>query len=186
MHKKKEEVILRILAQESLDVELWLKRYEFLKFWSYFVDFSEARDVFVNIFQILKPNCKFLDNGLILEKSRGLNAKCLKLEFSGIIFLKETRGPSPRAVIRAGRAVHRGPTAARTEGAGAQRHAHWSMASSRSGAPTLTGRGAKDREEHGDVGLGLTGARAAAWRLGDAVARRGHEKLSEEGFRCGR
>jgi hypothetical protein len=25
-----------------------------------------------------------------------------------------------------------------------------------------------------------------AWQLGDAAVRRGHEKLGEEGFRCGR
>jgi hypothetical protein len=55
-----------------------LKRYEFLKFWSYFCGFSEARDLFVNIFQILGPNCKFLDCGFILEKQRGLSAKCPK------------------------------------------------------------------------------------------------------------
>jgi hypothetical protein len=137
------------------------------------VDFSEARDLFVNIFQILGPNCKFPDCGLILEKVRGLNAKCPKLEFPGIIFLKETRGPSPRAVDRA-HAVHRGPTAAWTEGARARRCAHQSTASGRSGAPKLTGGGAKEREEHGDLSSGLTAARAAA--------RRGHEKLGGEGF----
>jgi hypothetical protein len=60
------------------------------------VDFFEARDLFVNIFQILGPIYKFLDCGLILEKPRGQNAKCPKLEFPRIIFLKETRGPSPR------------------------------------------------------------------------------------------
>jgi hypothetical protein len=58
MHRKKEEVILRILAQESLDLELWLKRYEFLMFWSYFCGFSEAMDLFVNIFQILGLTAK--------------------------------------------------------------------------------------------------------------------------------
>jgi hypothetical protein len=78
MHRKKEEVILRILAQESLDLELWLKRYEFLKFWSYFCGFFEASDLFVNIFQILDLTAKIVDRGLISENLIGLSAKSAK------------------------------------------------------------------------------------------------------------
>jgi hypothetical protein len=46
--------------------------------------------------------------------------------------------------------------------AGARRRAHRSSASGRSGAPKLTDGGAKGREEHGELGSGLTGAQAKA------------------------
>jgi hypothetical protein len=73
------------------------------------VDFFEARDLFVIIFQILGPNCKIMDCGLISKKPRGLNAKCPKLVFLRIVFLKKTHGPSQR--VRGPRAatVHGGP-----------------------------------------------------------------------------
>jgi hypothetical protein len=49
-----------------------------MNFWSFgaiFVDFSEARDLFINIFQISGPNCKSTDCGLISKKHGGLFAK---------------------------------------------------------------------------------------------------------------
>jgi hypothetical protein len=106
------------------------------------VDFSEASDLFGIIFQILGPNYKIMDCGLILKKLRGLNAKCPKLDFLGIVFLKETRGPSPRV---------RGPPGLRstmdwppsTTGG-----VHWSSAYGRPGPRKLAatareGRGAR-------------------------------------------
>ena len=42
------------------------------------MDFSEARDLFVNIFRILDLTAKIVDRGLISEKPRGLSAKLAK------------------------------------------------------------------------------------------------------------
>jgi hypothetical protein len=39
------------------------------------VDFSEARDLYVNIFRILDRTEKFVDHGLIIKKLRGFFAK---------------------------------------------------------------------------------------------------------------
>jgi hypothetical protein len=50
----------------------------FLNFGAIFVDFSEARDLFVNIFQISDRTGKIVDHGLILENPRGLSAKLAK------------------------------------------------------------------------------------------------------------
>jgi hypothetical protein len=58
-------------------------------------------------------------------------------------------------------------------GGGAQRRAHRSSGSGRSGVPKLTSGGAKGREEHGELDSGPTRARAALWRPGDGGAEPG-------------
>jgi hypothetical protein len=80
------------------------------------VDFFEASELFVNIFQNLGPNCKFLDCGLILE-NRGASLQNGGEFRPGFIFQRINlwTGSMPPCTGRA-RSIHRGPTAARIEG----------------------------------------------------------------------
>jgi hypothetical protein len=97
------------------------------------VDFSEARDLFVNIFRISDRTEKIVDRGLILEKQRGFFAKSAKLD-RGLI-LEKQRGFFAKypGIFRPGIifqrinpwtdrvcSVHRGLTPARTEGTAAR------------------------------------------------------------------
>jgi hypothetical protein len=88
-----------------------------------------------------------MDCGLILEKLRGLSAKCPKLDIPRIVFLKKTRGPSPRV-----RGLRRpGPLPL----LGARR----STASGRSGARELRLRGGREEGRAGELNGGVAAAR---------------------------
>jgi hypothetical protein len=108
------------------------------------VDFSEARDLSVNIFRISDLTAKIVDRGLILENPKGLSAKLAKsgprvdftkvqgplCKISKIIQITNyfpMVNPVHRVHARwtgAGQAVHRGPTVARTEGTAARSPEH--------------------------------------------------------------
>jgi hypothetical protein len=110
------------------------------------VDFSEARDLFGIIFQILGPNYKIMDCGLILKKLRGLSAKRPKLDFPGIVFLKENPWTAP-----AWSTVDRRPLP--------RSGAHRSSASGRSGARELRPRGGGEEGRLGEPNGGVAAAR---------------------------
>jgi hypothetical protein len=113
-----------------------------MNFWNFgaiFVDFSKARDIFVNIFRISGRTAKIPNRGLISEKPEGLSAKSAKSglwagfpKFQGPLckiseiseitnyFLTDNSwtGSTSPWTGRA-RSVHRGPTPARTTGTAA-------------------------------------------------------------------
>jgi hypothetical protein len=119
------------------------------------VDFSKARDLFGIIFKFRVPNCKIRDCGLILEKLRGQSAKCHKLEFPGIVFLKENPRPLPRS------------------------GAHRSTASGHSSARELRPRGGGEEGRAGELNDGVAAAREAVeghLTGGGASARKGDDE----------
>jgi hypothetical protein len=74
MQKVREEVILEFLVQESLNLELWLKRYENLKLEDYFVDFWGLGTSLELFFKNQWSDCEILDRGLTSQKSTDLFA----------------------------------------------------------------------------------------------------------------
>jgi hypothetical protein len=139
------------------------------------MDFSEARDLFGIIFQIPGSDCKVMDCGLISKKPRGLSAKCPKLDFPRIVFLKQnpwTESTSPwTAPARS--TVDRRPLPR----SGARRRS----ASGRSRARELRPRGGGGEGRVGEPNGGVAAAREAVegcltggGSFGSEGRRRGH------------
>jgi hypothetical protein len=166
MHKIKEEVILKILAQESLDLELWLKRYGILKFWAIFVDFSEAKELSRIIFSNSRGLGINFHKGLGLQvdigKMRGLSEKNGWNIFSlGIIFSEENPWTESTSQWTTPGLVHRGPS---VDGRPEVTEA-WPPA-----APVL--KGASQGAEDGETGSGnllRASPQDGRWRGGRAV-----------------
>jgi hypothetical protein len=131
------------------------------------VDFSEARDLFVNIFQISDRTGKIVDRGLILENPRGLSQNRQNLDRGLIsqksrdLFARFPKYPGIRNYFLTdiswtgstspwtgwACSVHRGR---RRRGQRARRRAHRSSASGRSGAPNSPA-GAQNGGGHGEL-----------------------------------
>jgi hypothetical protein len=102
MHQTKEEVILRILVQESLKSELWLRRYGEKNFRDLFVISGKWLGVFLEIFLNSRvPVGILVDRGLISDKCRGFFAKWQGILAGDLFFnRKYCDGPGPRRVDR--------------------------------------------------------------------------------------
>jgi hypothetical protein len=115
-------------------------------------------DLFGIIFQFQGPNCKIRDCRLILKKLRGLSAKCQKLKFSRIVFLKE----NPWTKSTSSWTAPARPTVDRLPFP--RSGAHRSSATSRSNARELRPRGRGGERRAGKFNDGVAAAREAVER----------------------
>jgi hypothetical protein len=158
----KEGVIPRVLAKESLNLELRLQRYGEKKFKDLFVISRKWLGVFLEIFlKIRGASCKYVGRGLILEKMWGLNAKCQEMGFSRNYFVEEKAMDQVHGSMDRANPVHHGSAAIAVCGSSPELGLRPLQCSR---APTK-GQGRK-REARGPDS-GLTGARKAAERRHD-------------------
>jgi hypothetical protein len=113
----KDGVIPRVLAKESLNLELRLQRYGDKKFRDLFVIFRKWLEVFLELFlKIRGASYKYVGCGLILEKMRGLSAKCREMGFSMNYFVEENPVDQVHGSVDRAGPVHHGPAAIATRG----------------------------------------------------------------------
>jgi hypothetical protein len=112
MHRMKYGVIRRVLAKESLNLELRLQRYGEKKFRDLFVISGKWLGAFLELFlKIRGASCKYVVCKLILEKMRGLSAKCQEMEFFRNYFVEEKPVDQVHGSVGRAGPVHHGPAA---------------------------------------------------------------------------
>jgi hypothetical protein len=117
MHRMNDRVIPRVLAKESLNLELRLQRYGEKKFMGLFVISGKWLGAFLELcLKIPWASCKYVGCGLILEKMRGLSAKCREMEFSRNYFVEEKPVDQVHGSVGHACPVHHGPAAIAVRG----------------------------------------------------------------------
>jgi hypothetical protein len=117
----KDGVIERVLAKESLKLELRLQRYGEKKFKDLFVISGKWIGVFLEIFlKIWGASCNYVGCGLILENLRGLSAKCQEMGFSRNYFVEEKPVDQVHGSVDRTGLVRHGPAAIAARGSSSE------------------------------------------------------------------
>jgi hypothetical protein len=160
MHRMKEGVIPRVLAKESLDLVLQLQRYGKKKFRDLFVISGKWLGVFLEIFwKIQGASCKYVGCGLVLEKMRGLSAKCQEMGFSMNYFVEEKLVDQVHGSVDRAGPVRHGPMAIAAHGSSPElglRPLRWPRALVKGRGRKREARGSRFQAHRGSDGGGAT------------------------------